>query len=78
MTRIDSFSRPKTLAVIIWSNLLRQQYLQRLSDKQLCSILDITPRTLYNYQRDPSALTLGQIQNVLDNLDIDINALLIE
>ena len=78
MTRIDSFSRPKTLAVIIWSNLLRQQYLQRMSDKELCSILDITPRTLYNYQRDPSALTLGQIQNVLDNLDIDINALLIE
>ena len=78
MTRIDSFSRPKTLAVIIWSNLLRQQYLQRMSDKQLCSILDITPRTLYNYQRDPSALTLGQIQGVLYNLDIDINALLIE
>lgn len=78
MTRIDSFSRPKTLAVIIWSNLLRQQYLQRMSDKELCRILDITPRTLYNYQRDPSALTLGKIQGVLDNLDIDINALLIK
>ena len=70
-------SRELTLATIIWSNIVRQQYLQGLTDVQLCKMLGITTRTLYNYRLDPSVLTMKQIQSVLETLDIDMNALLL-
>ncbi len=66
-----------TIAVVIWSNILRQQYLQDISDQQLCSILGVSGRSLYNYEKDPSVLTMKQIQLVLDALEIDMNALLL-
>ena len=69
--------RTMTIATIICSNIVRQQYLQGLSDEQLCKVLGITTRTLYNYRLDPSVLTMKQIQSVLDKLDIDMNALLL-
>ena len=70
-------SRELTLATIIWSNIVRQQYLQGLSDKQLGKVLGVTIRTLYNYRSDPSVMTMKQIQSVLDKLDIDMETLLI-
>ena len=70
-------SRELTLATIIWSNIVRQQYLQGLSDKQLCKVLGVTIRTLYNYRSDPSVMTMKQIQSVLDKLDIDMENFLI-
>ena len=73
----DSQPRAMTIATIIWSNIVRQQYLQGLSDVQLCNVLGITTRTLYNYRLDPSVLTMKQVQSVLDKLDIDMNALLL-
>ena len=71
--------KPKspTLCFIIWSNILRHQYLLGLTDKDLCEILSITPRTLYNYRQDPSALTMKQLQLVLDKMDIEMEALLL-
>ena len=70
-------SKAPTMAMIIWSNIVRQQYLQGLSDKQLCKVLGVTIRTLYNYRSDPSVMTMKQIQSVLDKLDIDMETLLI-
>ena len=69
--------RTQTIATVIWSNIVRQQYLQGLTDEQLCKVLGITPRTLYNYRLDPSVLTMKQIQSVLEKLDINMNALLL-
>lgn len=69
--------RVMTIATIIWSNIVRQQYLQGLTDVQLCKVLGITTITLYNYRLDPSVLTMKQIQSVLETLDIDMNALLL-
>ena len=31
-----------SISIIIWSNISRQQYLQGLTDKQLCEILGVT------------------------------------
>lgn len=73
----NSQPRVMTIATIIWSNIVRQQYLQGLTDEQLCKVLGITPRTLYNYRLDPSVLTMKQIQSVLEKLDINMNALLL-
>ena len=63
--------------MIIWSNIVRQQYLQGMTDKDLCEILGITSRTLYNYRQDPSALTMKQLQRVLEKMGIEMDALLI-
>ena len=76
MTDVETVKRSTSIAVIIWSNILRQQYLEGWSDKKLCAVLSITTRTLYNYQKDPSVLTLGQVQAVLDQLDIPFANLL--
>lgn len=57
-------------------NSVIQQYLEGWSDKKLCEVLDITPRTLYNYQKDATVMTLGQVQAVLDKLDIPLTNLL--
>lgn len=76
MTDVETVKRSTSIAVIIWSNILRQQYLEGWSDKKLCEVLDITPRTLYNYQKDATVMTLGQVQAVLDKLDIPLTNLL--
>ena len=76
MTDVETVKRSTSIAVIIWSNILRQQYLEGWSDKKLCAVLSITTRTLYKYQKDPSVLTLGQVQAVLDELDIPFTNLL--
>lgn len=66
-----------TVSMIIWSNIVRQQYLQGMTDKDLCEILGITSRTLYNYRQDPSALTMKQLQRVLEKMGIEMDTLLI-
>ncbi len=70
-------SKAPIMARIIWSNIVRHQYLQGLTDKDLCEILGITSRTLYNYRQDPSALTLKQLQRVLEKMGVEMDTLLI-
>jgi hypothetical protein len=70
-------SKAPTMAMIIWSNIVRQQYLKGLDDEQLSSLLGITTRTLYNYRADPSALTLKQLQSIVEMLNIEMESLLL-
>ena len=70
-------SKAPTMAMIIWSNIVRQQYLKGLDDEQLSSLLGITTRTLYNYRADPSALTLKQLQSIVERLNIEMESLLL-
>ena len=64
------------LSSIIWSNIVRQQYLLGVSDQQLCEVLGVTPRTLLNYRKDPTAITLRQLQALLDSFGVDAETLL--
>ena len=57
-----------TLAVIIWSNILRQQYLQDISDKRLSMILGVTGSSLYNYRQD-----IKRITDRIDVIQLEIN-----
>ncbi len=66
-----------SISIIIWSNISRQQYLQGLTDKQLCEILGVTSRTLYNYRQNPSALIMKKVQLVLDKMGVDMEAMLL-
>ena len=71
-------TKAPSLAMIIWSNIVRQQYLKGLDDDQLSALLGITTRTLYNYRADPSALTLKQLQSIVEKLNIEMESLLDE
>ena len=66
-----------SMAMIIWSNIVRHQYLKGLDDDQLSAILGITTRTLTKYKSDPSSLTIKQLQVIIDQLHIDIQSLLL-
>lgn len=71
-----SFTKKCTLARLIWSNILRQQYLAGVTDGQLCELLSITPRTLQNYRKDPSVITIRQLESVLSSFGVDPEALM--
>lgn len=64
------------LARVIWANILRQQYLLGVNDAQLCEVLGITPRTLLNYQKDPTPITLKQLSALVDSFGLDSSALI--
>ena len=53
--------------ILIWGNIRRYQYLNRLSDEQLAQSLGISTRTLYSYDKNPSTLTLERIQCFLND-----------
>ena len=65
-----------TLAKVIWSNIIRQQYLLGVTDQQLCDLLDVTPRTLLNYRKDPAAITLRQLEALVNSFGTDAETLL--
>ena len=76
MKKNDIHAIKHPLSSIIWSNIVRQQYLLGVSDQQLCEVLDVTPRTLLNYRKDPTAITLRQLQALLDSFGVDAETLL--
>ena len=65
-----------TLYSIVWSNIRRYQYLNGISDDQLAQMLDLSTRTLYAYDKDPSALTLERLQAFVDSTGIEASELL--
>ena len=58
-------------AKLIWSNILREQYLKGVSDKQMSDLLGVTTRTLYNYRHDPSSVTMKQLQAVVESFGLE-------
>ena len=64
-------SSAATFAKLIWSNILREQYLKGVSDKQMSDLLGVTPRTLCNYRHDPSSVTMKQLQAVVESFGLE-------
>lgn len=69
-------ARSLSIAVIVWSNIIRQQYLLGITDEQLCDAMGISIRTFYNYQKDPSQMNMKHIQALLDSMGIDMQTLI--
>ncbi len=65
-----------TFYMVIWSNIRRYQYLNSLSDEALAKTMELTTRTLYNYDHDPSMLTLKHVQLFIEHSGLDIEALI--
>ena len=68
--------KSKTIAMIVWSNILRQQSLLGITDEQLCEVMGVTSRSLYNYRKAPSVMTMKQIQKLLDSFGVDMQTLI--
>lgn len=71
MANKRSTSNAVAFAKLIWSNILRQQYLLGVSDKQMSDLLGVTTRTLCNYRHDPSSVTMKQLQAVVENFGLE-------
>ncbi len=69
-------TKPYTFYMVIWSNIRRYQYLNSLSDEALAKTMELTTRTLYNYDHDPSMLTLKRVQLFIEHSGLDIEALI--
>lgn len=71
-------ARRKAITVYkkIWGNIRKYQYINDLTDDELAKILELTTRTLYSYDKDPSGLTLKRVQNFIDSSGIDLDALI--
>ena len=67
---------PYVFSKIIWDNIRKFQYLNDLTDEQLAEVLKLTTRTLYNYDKDPSDLTLKRIQLFIDSSGLEIQELI--
>ena len=66
--------KPKSttpFARVIWANIARQQYILGVSDQQLCEVLGVTSRTLYNYRQDASNLTVKQLLAVIESFGLE-------
>lgn len=64
-----------TLYKKIWGNIRKYQYLHDLTDEELARILELTTRTLYTYDKDPSGLTLKRVQSFIDYSGMELDAL---
>lgn len=71
-------ARRKNITVYkkIWGNIRKYQYINDLTDDELAKILELTTRTLYTYDKDPSGLTLKRVQSFIDSSGIDLEALI--
>lgn len=61
---------------IIWANIRKIQYINGITDSQLAEIMNVTPRTLYNYDNEPFKITLEKIQLFLNNMQITMEQLI--
>lgn len=61
---------------IIWSKIRWWQMLNGISDIQLANSLKVTERTICNYDKDASNLTLDKIDGFLEHAGISIGELL--
>lgn len=75
MANKRSTSNAVAFAKLIWSNILRQQYLLGVSDKQMSDLLGVTTRTLCNYRHDPSSVTVKQLQAVVESFGVEPESL---
>lgn len=61
---------PRPLARVIWGNIERARYIAGVTDEQLSEALGVSPRSLSNYRRDPSVITLRQLEAVAKCFDL--------
>ena len=64
------------ISYLIFSNMIKYVYLNKLTDEQIEEAMEVTTRTLKNYKENPSSINLERVQMFLDNMGMDIQMLL--
>lgn len=64
------------ISYLVFSNMVKYVYLNKLSEKQFAEALEVTTRTLKNYMENPGSITMARIQIFIDNMGMDIYTLL--
>ncbi len=67
---------PYEVSAIIWSNIRRYQYLNKLTKQQLADILHRCPKSLDSYDKNPTTLTLEMIQFFIDSTGLTMEELI--
>ena len=65
------------IGFVTWGNVRRYQYINHLTDEQLAEILEISTRTLYTYDKEPSTIKLETLQNFIDSTKMEISELIV-
>lgn len=65
------------ISYLLFSNMLKYAYLNKLNDEQFAEALEVTTRTLRSYKDNPNTINLERVQLFLDNMGMDIQALLV-
>lgn len=63
---------------IVWSNIRRIQYLEHIPDHYLAESLNVTERSLINYDKEPQKITLERIQKFIDATNVTIGELFLK
>lgn len=77
MKRKSSYQTKIKTSRLIWSNIRKIQYVNGLSDEQLAQVLDVSVRTLNNYDNEPYKLSLGTIEMFLKNTEMPFEQLIV-
>lgn len=64
------------ISYLIFSNMIKYVYLNKLTDEQFAEAMEVTTRTLKNYKENLSSINLERVQMFLDNMGMDIHMLL--
>ena len=62
---------------LIWANIRKFQYLKNIEDEKLALDLEVSSRTLSNYDRDPSTIKLDAIEKFCIKEDVELKDLII-
>lgn len=61
---------------LIWANIRKIQYLKNIEDEKLALDLEVSSRTLSNYDRDPSTIKLDAIEKFCIKEDVELKDLI--
>lgn len=76
MKKNNNFVKHAEIYRVVWGNIRKWQYLNSISDTQLAEILEVSQRTLSNYDNEPHKVTLEKVQLFLINAKITVEQLI--
>ena len=60
----------KVLYILIWANIRKYQYANGMSNAELAEVLEVCPRTLYTYNKDPRRLSTEKMQMFIERTGV--------
>ncbi len=65
------------ISYLIFGNMIKYVYINKLTDEQFAEAMEVSPRTLRSYKEKPDTISLERLEIFLENMGISIQELLI-